>query len=182
LREMTEETRFRGVVLVGFMGSGKTSVGRELARRLGAEFVDVDAWIEKVSGRSVRGLFAEEGEPAFREREKAALREVLAVKGRVVATGGGAFLDEGNRQLLKAYGTVVYLEAGVRTILRRVSWDAHRPLLRGGDREKVVRDLLGRRIAGYRQADYAVRTDGRTVGQVAGRIVELLRGRGGNGS
>ena len=174
---MKAQKRFPGVVLVGFMGSGKSSVGRVLARMIGAEFVDVDAWIEEAAGRSVRGLFAEEGEPAFREREKGALREVLAAKGRVVATGGGAFLDEGNRRLLRSYGPVVYLEAGVRTILRRVSGDVHRPLLRGEDREKIVRDLLERRVEGYRQADFAVPTDGRTVAQVAGRIVELLRSR-----
>jgi shikimate kinase len=177
LREMTSMKRFPGVVLVGFMGSGKSSVGKVLAGRVGAEFVDVDAWVEKASGRSVRDLFAEEGETAFRDREKAALREVLAVKGRVVATGGGAFLDEGNRQLLKAYGTVVYLEAGVQTILRRLSGEAHRPLLRGGDREKIVRELLARRIAGYRLADHTVPTDGRTVAQIAGHIAGLLRKR-----
>jgi shikimate kinase len=174
---MTAINGFPGVVLVGFMGSGKSSVGRELSRRLGAEFVDVDAWIEEGTGRPVRDLFAEEGEAAFREHEKAALREILAVKGRIVATGGGAFLDEGNRRLLKSYGTVVYLEAEVETILGRLSGDAHRPLLKGGEREKTIRDLLARRIAGYRLADHAVPTDGRTVGQVAGRIVELLRKR-----
>ncbi len=174
---MTDSGTFPGVVLVGFMGSGKSSVGRELARQVGAEFVDVDSWIEGATGRSVRDLFAEEGEPAFREREKAALREVLAVKGRVVATGGGAFMDEGNRRLLKAYGPVVYLEAEAATILHRISADARRPLLLGGDREEIVRDLLARRIPGYRQADHAVPTDGRTVAQVAGRIVELLQNR-----
>lgn len=179
---MTAKTSFAGVVLVGFMGSGKSSVGKVLARMLDAEFVDVDKWIEETAGRSVRKLFAEEGEPAFRERESAALREVLAVKGRVVATGGGAFLDEGNRKLLKSYGPVVYLEAGVQTILRRVSGDLNRPLLRGDDRERIVRDLLARRVAGYRKADFAVPTDGRTVAQVAGRIVELLKMREGDRS
>jgi len=178
---MTSSAGFPGVVLVGFMGSGKSSVGRELARRVGADFVDVDTWIEKSTGRSVPDLFAAEGEPAFRDLEKAALQAVLAVKGRVVATGGGAFLDEENRRLLKAYGPVVFLEAEVGTILRRVSGSAHRPLLHGGDRETVVRDLLARRIAGYRLADYAVPTDGRTVAQVAERIVELIRKREVNG-
>ncbi|MGE5247359.1 MAG: shikimate kinase [Verrucomicrobiota bacterium] len=179
---MTAGKRFGGVVLVGFMGSGKSSVGRALARMLDAEFVDLDAWIEKAAGRSIPALFAEEGEPAFREREKAALREVLAVKGRIVATGGGAFLDEGNRQLLKSYAPVVHLEAGVRTILGRVSRETHRPLLGEGDREKTVSDLLSRRLEGYRQADFAVPTDGRTVAEVAARIVELLRMREGERS
>lgn len=174
---MTGRSGFPGVVLVGFMGSGKSSVGRELARRVGAEFVDVDAWIERASGREIRELFAGEGEAAFRRRETAALRGILAVKGRVVATGGGAFMDEGNRALLKGYGPVVYLEASPKTILHRLSGDSDRPLLLGGDRERVARDLLERRLPGYREADFSVATDDRTVSEVADRIVLLLTKR-----
>ena len=165
---------FPGVVLVGFMGSGKSSVGRELARRFGAPFVDVDERIESAAGSPIRDLFAREGEPAFREREKAALREALSVKGRVIATGGGAFSDEENRVLLRAYAPVVYLEAAVETLLGRLAGDLGRPLLRGGDREAVVRELLSRRIPGYRTADVTVRTDGRTVGDVAGQVADWI--------
>jgi len=180
---------FPGVVLVGFMGSGKSSVGRELARRFAAPFVDVDERIEEAAGCTIRDLFAREGEPTFREREKEALREVVSVKGRVVATGGGAFADDGNRALLRTYAPVVYLEAGVETLLARLSGEADsaageavRPLLRGADREKVVRDLLSRRVPGYREADFTVRTDGRTVGEVAGQVeawLERMEGRTG---
>ena len=165
---------FPGVVLVGFMGSGKSSVGRELARRFGAPFVDVDERIESAAGSPIRDLFAREGEPAFREREKSALREALSVKGRVIATGGGAFSDEENRVLLRAYAPVVYLEAAVETLLGRLAGDLGRPLLRGGDREAVVRELLSRRIPGYRTADVTVRTDGRTVEEVAGQVADWL--------
>lgn len=165
---------FPGVVLVGFMGSGKSSVGREVARRFGAPFVDVDERIEASAGCPIRDLFAREGEPAFREREKAALREVLSVKGCVIATGGGAFADEENRLLLRSYATVVYLEAGVGTILERLAEDLGRPLLRGADRETVVRELLSRRIPAYRTADVTVRTDGRTVEEVAGQVEEWI--------
>jgi len=179
---MTAARGFDGVVLVGFMGSGKSSVGRELARRIGAEFVDVDGWIEKRANCPIRVLFEREGEPAFREREKSALKEILSVKGRVVATGGGAFIDEGNRKLLKAYGPVVYLEAEAETVLRRLSRDTRRPLLRGGDRESVVRGLLARRVPGYRRADHAVSTDGRTVKEIAEQIEELLKTREGGRS
>lgn len=165
---------FPGVVLVGFMGSGKSSVGRELARRFGAPFVDVDERIESAAGAPIRELFAREGEPAFRERERAALREALSVKGRVIATGGGAFSDEENRVLLRAYAPVVYLEAAVETLLERLAGDLGRPLLRGGDREEVVRELLSRRIPGYRTADVTVRTDGRTVGDVAAQVADWI--------
>ena len=135
---MSRGEAFPGIVLVGFMGSGKSSVGRELARRFGVPFVDVDAWIEAAAGCRIRDLFAREGEPAFREREKAALREVLSVKGCVIATGGGAFADEENRVLLRSYAPVVYLDTAVETLLERLSADLGRPLLRGGDREEVV--------------------------------------------
>jgi shikimate kinase len=172
---MTAGRAFPGVVLVGFMGSGKTSVGKALARKLRAGFVDVDERIERAAGKAIRDIFAAEGEPAFREREKAALREALSVPGRVVATGGGAFLDEGNRALLSAYAPVVYLEARAETLLARLPADSGRPLLRGDDRGQVVRDLLARRLPGYRKADHTVVTDGLTVGEVADRVVELLK-------
>jgi len=167
---------FRGIVLVGFMGSGKSSVGRELARRFDAPFVDVDEWIESSAGCRIRDLFAREGEQAFREREKAALREVLSVKGGVIATGGGAFADEENRVLLRSYAPVVYLDTAVETLLERLAGDLDRPLLRGGDgdREEVVRELLSRRIPGYRTADVTVRTDGRTVEEVAGQVADWI--------
>ncbi len=179
---MTSAGGFPGVVLVGFMGSGKSSVGRELARRTGAEFVDADEWIERKAGRPIRTLFAEEGEPAFRERERAALREILAVKGRVVAAGGGAFLQEENRKLMRAYGPVVYLEASPGTVLRRLARDSKRPLLQGADRESIVKDLLERRVPEYRRADHTVPTDGRTVREIAGRIIGLLKKREGGGA
>ena len=171
---MTGGRTFPGVVLVGFMGSGKTSVGRRLARKLRAEFVDVDDRIERAAGKPIREIFSAEGEPSFREREKVALREALSVPGRVVATGGGAFLEEGNRALLSAYAPVVYLEARAETLLARLPGNSDRPLLGGGDRGRVVRDLLDRRVPGYRKADHTVATDGLTVEEVADRVEEWL--------
>lgn len=171
---MSRTGGFRGVVLVGFMGSGKSSVGRAVARRFGVPFVDVDERIEAAAGCRIRDLFGREGEPAFRAREKAALRDALAVKGCVIATGGGAFADEENRSLLRAYAPVVYLEAEVETLLERLAGDLGRPLLRGGEREEVVRELLARREPGYRTADVTVPTDGRTVEDVAGQVTDWI--------
>ena len=176
---MNRGESFPGVVLVGFMGSGKSSVGRELSRRFSAPFVDVDERIESASGSPIRDLFAREGEPAFREREKAALRDALSVKGCVIATGGGAFSDVENRLLLRSYAPVVYLEATVETLLERLAGDLGRPLLRGEDREEVVRELLSRRVPGYRTADVTVRTDGRTVEEVAGQVADWIDRTGG---
>lgn len=166
-------------VLIGFMGAGKSSVGRVVAKRLGAEFVDLDARIESAAGRSVQEIFASQGEGVFRDMEKEAIREAVSVPGRVVAAGGGAFCDAGNRALLKGYAPVVFLDASPETVIGRLSPDASRPLLQGGDREGKVRELMARRRASYEEADFCVRTDGLTVVQVAGRVVSLLGNRKG---
>lgn len=171
---MTAGRAFPGVVLVGFMGSGKSVVGRALARRLRADFVDTDERIERTAGKTIPEIFSGEGEPAFREREKTALREALSVPGRVVATGGGAFLSGENRAVLSAYGPVVYLEASAETLVARLGEDTGRPLLKGDDPGATVRDLLARRTAGYRLADHTVATDGLTVEEVADRVERLL--------
>jgi len=165
---------FPGVVLVGFMGSGKSSVGREIARRTGAGFVDMDAWIEKEEGRTIVEIFSKDGEAAFRNIEKAALKEILVAKGQVVAAGGGAFLDRESQKLMKAYAPVVYLEVKAETVIRRLSGDAKRPLLQDVNRDAVVRNLLDRRTPEYSRADYVVPTDGSTVPEVAGRIISFI--------
>jgi len=165
---------FPGVVLIGFMGSGKSSVGREIAHRIGSGFVDVDAWIEKKEGRAIREIFSKDGEAAFRNMEKSALDEILAVKGQVVATGGGTFLDKESQKLMKAYAPVVYLEVEAETALRRLAGDVERPLLQDEDRDAVVKGLLDQRIPEYSRADYAVSTDGSTVPEIAGQIIDFL--------
>ena len=164
---------FPGVVLVGFMGSGKSTVGLEIARGTGAVFVDMDDWIEKKEGRAIREIFSKDGEAAFRSMEKAALKEILAVSGQVVAVGGGAFIDRGNQKLMKAYAPVVYLEVRAETVLRRLEGDDKRPLLHGKDRD-VARNLLARRVLEYSRADYTVSTDESTPPEIAGRIIDFL--------
>lgn len=176
---MTDRERFRGAVLVGFMGAGKTSVGMELAGRLGAEFLDVDARIEAAAGRTVRDIFASEGEGGFRERERAAIREAVSVPGRILATGGGAFVDAGNRRLLKAYAPVFYLRVSPDTVSERLAGDPTRPLLAGAADAGAVRELLRKREPAYAEADFTVIAERRTVAQVADAIMELLGRREG---
>ena len=166
-------------VLIGFMGAGKSSVGRVVARRLGAEFVDLDARIESAAGRSVQEIFASQGEGVFRDLEKEAIRQAVSVPGRVLAAGGGAFCDAGNRTLLKGNAPVVFLDASAETVVGRLSGDASRPLFPGGDRAAKVRELMARRRPSYEEADFAVSTDGLTVAQVAGRVVALVGNRKG---
>ncbi len=172
----------RGAVLVGFMGAGKSSVGKELARRLKAAFVDLDDRIEADAGKGIGEIFAVEGERAFRKRERKAIRDAVSVPGRVIATGGGAFQDAANRRLLKAYAPVVFLDVSAATVLRRLARDASRPLLSGDDREKVVTELLARRRRTYLEADFRVSTEHRTPREVAGEVVALLGGSAGSTS
>lgn len=173
---MTGGRTFRGLVLIGFMGSGKTSAGREISRRMGAEFLDLDDRIEHHAGMRVREIFATRGEAAFREMEREAIREAVSVAGRVIATGGGAFQNEENRRLLKRYAPVVFLEVTPGEVASRLSEDRTRPLLpgRGIMEEREIVNMMDTRRPAYEQADLTVRTDGCTVSQVADQVLERI--------
>lgn len=171
------------IVLVGFMGSGKTEVGRRLAGLTGRQFVDTDALVEG-AGLSIPDIFASEGEPGFRRREREAVRKAAKAKDAVIATGGGAVLDESNVKALKKSGVVVYLQASAEEVARRLRDRRDRPLLEGAEgrrtatdrtRSKRVRDLLATRLPTYETvADLVVSVDGRSVEDVAGEVLGRL--------
>ncbi len=169
----------RQAVLVGFMGAGKSSVGKIVAVRLAAEFVDVDERIEEAAGKSIGEIFASCGEETFREMERAAVRDAVSAPGRVVAAGGGAFVDESNRRALKAYAPVFFLEVSVESVLERLSGDLSRPLFPGAMEAGRLRELMEKRRPAYEEADYRVSTDRRTVREIADRILSLLSRRAG---
>lgn len=165
------------IVLVGFMGTGKTEVGRRLARSLRRPFVDVDRLIEARAGKSVAAIFAEDGEARFRELEREAVREAVGLPDAVVATGGGALVDAESRRLLLASGRVVRLDARPETIVDRIGSAADRPLLAGLDRAAriaKVRALLAARAAAYGAAPDAVVTDGLDIDGVVARVRQLV--------
>ena len=168
------------IILAGFMGTGKTDVGRRLARDLGRSFVDTDALIESSAGRSVAAIFASEGEAAFRNRERAAIEEACALGTAVIAVGGGALLDPENRRRLFAAGPVICLRAAPAEILRRVGEARDRPLLNGegtaSESELLARieTLLAARAPTYALATHAVDTDGLTPDEVARRVRALV--------
>lgn len=139
------------LVLVGPMGAGKTSIGRRLAERFGLCFVDADHAIEQRTGATISAIFEHVGESGFRERESAVLAELLSGEGQLVATGGGAVLDPGNRRLMQERGFVVYLCAGLESQLKRLARDRSRPLLQRPDREQVLRELARIREPLYRE-------------------------------
>ncbi len=168
----------QNVVLVGFMGAGKSVVGQALARRLGRPFVDTDDVVERRAGRPIATIFAAEGEEAFRALERAAIAEVASRDGQVVATGGGAVADPVNLAALRTSGLVVYLAASPETLAARVA-GSDRPLLRGAaDPAARVQELLDRREAAYRAADAVVETDDLEVPAVVDAVLHLARLRG----
>ncbi|MCX5795372.1 MAG: shikimate kinase [Elusimicrobia bacterium] len=163
------------IYLTGFMGAGKTSVGRSLARRLRRPFVDLDSEVERAAGRPIRELF-QRGERSFRRLESAALRRAAARKAAVVALGGGTLLRRSNRLLVRKTGLLVSLSCSEAALWSRLRPDdGKRPLLgAGAGRRERLRRLLARRRGLYRDADRVVSTTRRTPAQAAAQIGGLL--------
>lgn len=162
--------------LVGMPGSGKSTVGRQLARRAGVPFVDLDHRLEQAIGTTIRSFFETEGEARFRDLEAEVLAEVCSqAGGMVLSTGGGAVLRPENRDALRAFGDVVYLRAAPEEIYRRVRHDKTRPLLQGGNPMAKLRDLYAQRDALYREtAHYIIETGRPTVHTLVNMIMMQL--------
>jgi shikimate kinase len=168
----------RNVFLIGPMGSGKTAVGKALAKALDLEFVDSDAEVERRTGVDIAFIFDKEGEAGFRQRERDVIADLTLRDGIVLATGGGAVIEPENRRNLAARGCVVYLETSVAQQLERTRHGKHRPLLVTGDPRTKLEDLLRIREPLYREiADIVVRTDGRRVQLLTDEVMRLLEQR-----
>ncbi|MCH8281256.1 MAG: 3-dehydroquinate synthase [Chloroflexi bacterium] len=164
----------RNIILVGFMGTGKSRVGASLAEKIGWEMVDADHEIVRRAGRTIPQIFEQDGESSFRQLERSVIRDLCAGANRVIAAGGGAFADPGNRQEMLASGMVVCLTAQPETIYRRVGHRAGaRPMLAGYDPLDRIKTLLEQRAPSYAQAHHAVATDDLTPEQAAEQIVDL---------
>lgn len=161
------------LVLVGFMGTGKTSVGRRLACQLGRPFLDMDAEIEEREGRKISDIFATDGEPAFRAIESALACEFGARRGLVVSTGGGIVLNSANLDALGATGILVCLQASPEAILDRVVGRTDRPLLEQGDKAERIRSLLAERAPLYKAIPHQVQTEGKSIQDIAEEIMRL---------
>ena len=169
-----QEKRKPNIVLVGFMGTGKTSIGRRLSMQLRMRYVDTDDIIERDSGRRISDIFAEDGEPAFRELESEAVRKVSNLYSYVISTGGGVVLKESNMVELKRNGIVFCLNATAEEIYQRVRHQTHRPLLQTPDALTKIRTMLEERHPYYATADYMVETTGRSFGEIMGYIKRVF--------
>jgi shikimate kinase len=160
------------VILVGMPGSGKSTAGRHLARRLNLPFVDSDAVIEERIGMPIRAYFDAHGEAAFRDLESQVLAEICAGDGCVLATGGGSVLRPGNRAVLKDKGVVMYLRASPDQLYRRLKNDTKRPLLQVADPLQVLRDLYAVRDPLYREtAHYVIETGRPSLAMLVNKIL-----------
>lgn len=156
------------VILIGFMGCGKSSVGKALAREMEIPFVDTDERIEEQTGRKISDIFRESGETYFREMETSVLKQLLDSEGRkVIAVGGGLPVRTVNREYLKRLGTTVYLLAKPETLVGRLEDDDTRPLLQGGElREKIERLMRDREEIYQSAADVRIATDGKEISEI----------------
>jgi shikimate kinase/3-dehydroquinate synthase len=164
----------KNIVLIGFMGTGKTTVGQLLAKRLGWKFVDTDALIEAEEGKGIPEIFSDSGEAYFRQKESAVIRRVSLGENQVIATGGGAVMDRANWEALHATGWLVALLASKESIAQRTAVANHRPLLQTGDRLASIDRLLTARLPRYKQADILIDTDGLSS---ASEVAEEVRRR-----
>lgn len=164
------------IVLMGFMGAGKTTVGKYLSEKLSCEFLDTDECIEAAEGRKISEIFASDGEKAFRDMETALLKKLQEKETPfVLSIGGGMPVREENRALLRSLGTVVYLKTSKETILKRVAGDVSRPLLQGGELEEKITSLMKARESIYIEtADRIIETDGRTPDELAEELLGVL--------
>ena len=162
----------RPIFLVGFMGAGKTTVGKALAPRLNYDFIDLDDLIEERMGMSVQAIFARLGESEFRRAESAVLENCRDMTRTVVALGGGAYVAEANRDLLREMGMTIWLDCTLEVCLSRLGEDPSRPVLGS---EPEMRALLDRRRAAYVLADHIVEVGTATPEEVVSEIVKLLR-------
>lgn len=162
------------IILIGFMGAGKTTIGKKLARKLEVQFVDTDEMVETQTGRKISDIFAEDGEAFFRNLETDMLHQLMQREERcVIAVGGGLPMQPVNRPLLKELGKVVFLEADIEALMQRLRGDTSRPKLQGGDLRERIETLMDQRLEVYLEtADIRVSTDTQGFSQILQEIVE----------
>jgi len=164
------------IALIGFMATGKTSIGRLLAERTGKSFVEMDSLITERAGKSIEDIFAGDGEASFRELEIVIVKEIADNKNQVIACGGGVVINKINIDRIKKYATVILLEAEPEVILERALNDKTvRPLLEGDDKMSRVKELLGFRKPLYeRAADITIDTSGTDIRLITDKIIKLM--------
>lgn len=164
----------RPIVLVGLMGAGKTSVGRRLAEKLDIPFVDADHEIESAAGKPIKEIFADHGEAYFREGERRVIQRLIGNGAQVLATGGGAYMNDETRARIQENGISVWLRASLPLLMKRVAKRRDRPLLQADDPEAVMRGLIDKRYPVYALADVTVESRDVQHGQMVNDVIRAL--------
>jgi shikimate kinase len=172
----------KNIILTGFMGTGKTAVGRELSRLLNMNLIDVDTEIEKSQRMTINEIFKQFGEPKFREIETEMIRKLSKQKDVIISTGGGAVLRQENMDVLRKQGVIICLMASPETILKRTSRNTNRPLLQVEDPFGKIQELLNFRKPFYKKADIIINTEDKTPLQIAEQIIETIKDSRAQGS
>jgi shikimate kinase len=174
--DRTEQPRApeQSIVMVGLMGAGKSSIGRRLATRLAIPFVDADTEIEKAAGCTIEEIFARHGEAAFRDGERRVIARLLDGAPKVLATGGGAFMDDTTRAAIRENGISVWLRADLDTLVERTSRRSDRPLLKTEDPRKTLKHLMQKRYPIYEQADIVVESYNGPPEETVERVIAAL--------
>ena len=160
------------IYIVGFMGTGKTAVGKVLAKRMGLKFIDLDDRIEETQGSKIADIFAKKGEAYFREAEAKALQDIAAQTGLVAACGGGIVLNKNNIETMDNSGDIFCLDASVEVIYERIKNASHRPLLNVEDPKGKIEELLDRRARFYTKIEHHIDTSDFTIDEVVQRIID----------
>ncbi len=164
------------IILIGPMGSGKSSVGKRLAQDLGYPFYDSDKEIEKSTGANIPLIFELEGEDGFRKREHEVIKQLCSKSNCVLATGGGSVVSEENRSLLRKSGIIIYLYASIEQILERTKRDRNRPLLQTSNPKQKLEEVMSKRAPLYQAlAEYTIETDYHTVKEITDLILAKIK-------
>jgi shikimate kinase len=162
----------RAIYLTGFMGSGKTTIGRALSEKLGIPVIDTDEWIENKVGKSIPAIFADEGEQRFRQYELEILKQ-LPIKDVIITTGGGMVISQENREWMKKHGILIFLSCSLDIIFERLQSDSNRPLF-SRDREKM-KELYEKRLPYYLEATFTIETSNKTIEEIVTEIVRMIK-------
>jgi shikimate kinase len=165
----------KSIVLVGLMGAGKTCIGTRLARKLGMYFVDADDEIEAAANCTVEEIFTRYGEQAFRDGERPVIARLLAGEPRVVATGGGAFVNAKTRDNVRRMGISIWLKADIDVLLQRVSRRNNRPLLKNGDKRQTLERLIDERYPCYAEANLTVESGAESPDATVTKVIDALK-------
>jgi len=172
--ELPEAAAGRFIVLVGLMGAGKTSLGKRIAKATQLPFVDSDTEIEKAAGCSIPEIFERYGEAEFRSGERRVIERILEGEPAIVATGGGAFMDAGTRELIRRKAISIWLRADLETLVKRTRRRDDRPLLKGGDPREVLRRLIDERYPIYAEADIVIDVDDEQPKETTERLLQRI--------